>query len=937
MLLESGSIWNKWDLHLHTASSYDYRYKSDDADEQLCKALKENDIKAVAITDHFIIDSNRIELLRELAPDIVFFPGVELRTDKGSKNLHLILVFSEQSNLSILSSDFEAIMIRGKAKSSDSPETIYWTFEDIIDFAKKHDALISIHAGRKTNGIDKEILNTLPVKEAIKSEIANNIHFFEIGQKRDKDDYNNIVFKKIDTKPLIMGSDCHNPKEYSMKESLWIKADLTFDGLKQCVYQPNERVFLGVIPPVLDRLNKNKQSNIKSISVTRDGNAKNTETTWFNFNIPLNPGLVAVIGNKGSGKSAFSDIIGHMCKSHNMKKASFLNDTRFRKEPKNYSKDYIGKITWADNEQYELPLDVKDYNSTIEDAQYLPQQYIEDVCNDINDVFQNEIDRVIFSYVEKTERGDSKNLNELIKRKSTSLENELINKLRLLHTVNEEIIQLEDKQTDAYKKEIVDNFNKMTDILKRHESSKPKKVEKPKPIKDDSDYQKRLKNINDKIDAIKKELSNKESELISLTKQIEELNKLISELEQFDYDFSEIKKTVDSFAQNYELDTEKCGFIYRSPINYLKEYKETILIKKVHLDQLISDPENGLKNKVILLGQEKDVIISSANSEEQRYQKYLSDVDEWEKEKSTIIGDENTEGTLLFFKEEQEFLEKDLHSKYNNALMKRYELVSQIFSYKEKILELYKEVYNPIQQEITSLLNGVEENISFEAQIILKDSNIHNTVLPLINQRYSGMFKGKEGDLVFEKLVRSTNFDDKGSVIEFANSIYSDITSDMNAVGKKVNDRQKLYDYLFGLGYLGIDFKLKMGDSNLEELSPGERGIVLLMFYLALSKEKKPIIIDQPEDNLDNQSVYSKLVPCICKAKQNRQVIIITHNPNIAVACDAEQIIYCEVDKTKKHISYKSGSIENPEIKKYVIDVLEGTKPAFELRELKYQ
>ena len=87
---------------------------------------------------------------------------------------------------------------------------------------------------------------------------------------------------------------------------------------------------------------------------------------------------------------------------------------------------------------------------------------------------------------------------------------------------------------------------------------------------------------------------------------------------------------------------------------------------------------------------------------------------------------------------------------------------------------------------------------------------------------------------------------------------------------------------------------------------------------------------------MDNQSVFSKLVPCICKAKQQRQVIIVTHNPNIAVACDAEQIIYCHMDKEKCAIQYESGSIENPKIRSHVIDVLEGTMPAFDLRRLKY-
>lgn len=107
-----GSEWRKWDLHLHTASSYDYDYNADNSDELLCKALRENNISAVAITDHFRIDSDRIENLRRIAPDIIFFPGVELRTDKGANNIHVILIFSNKLNLIDLENDFKSIMIR---------------------------------------------------------------------------------------------------------------------------------------------------------------------------------------------------------------------------------------------------------------------------------------------------------------------------------------------------------------------------------------------------------------------------------------------------------------------------------------------------------------------------------------------------------------------------------------------------------------------------------------------------------------------------------------------------------------------------------------------------------------------------------------------------------------------------------------------------------
>lgn len=150
----------------------------------------------------------------------MFFPGVELRTDKGANNLHLILIFSELSDLETLSADFNAIMLRTLAKSKESDETIYWQFDDIVEFCKNHGGLISIHAGKKSNGIDKEISNALPVKEAIKSDIAKHVDFFEVGKKKDIVDYYKYVFKEIDEKPIILCSDCHDPRKYSAKESL---------------------------------------------------------------------------------------------------------------------------------------------------------------------------------------------------------------------------------------------------------------------------------------------------------------------------------------------------------------------------------------------------------------------------------------------------------------------------------------------------------------------------------------------------------------------------------------------------------------------------------------------------------------------------------------------------------------------------------------------
>jgi len=110
-----------------------------------------------------------------------------------------------------------------------------------------------------------------------------------------------------------------------------------------------------------------------------------------------------------------------------------------------------------------------------------------------------------------------------------------------------------------------------------------------------------------------------------------------------------------------------------------------------------------------------------------------------------------------------------------------------------------------------------------------------------------------------------------------------------------------------------------------------------LIFYLLVDKGNTPIILDQPEENLDNETIVSLLVPVLEEAKQNRQILMVTHNPNLAVVCDAEQIIHCKFDrKNGNRIIYTSGAIECRAINKKVVDVLEGTMPAFDNRKIKY-
>ena len=142
-------------------------------------------------------------------------------------------------------------------------------------------------------------------------------------------------------------------------------------------------------------------------------------------------------------------------------------------------------------------------------------------------------------------------------------------------------------------------------------------------------------------------------------------------------------------------------------------------------------------------------------------------------------------------------------------------------------------------------------------------------------------------------------------------------------------------------------------------MSPGKKALVLLKLLINLAESKCPILIDQPEDDLDNRSVFIELVDFIRTKKIERQIILVTHNANIVVGCDAEEVIVANQNGNNSpnleyRFEYRTGAIEEIyPIKNYngtimngtlykvgmqqhICDILEGGKEAFAVRRNKY-
>jgi hypothetical protein len=143
--------------------------------------------------------------------------------------------------------------------------------------------------------------------------------------------------------------------------------------------------------------------------------------------------------------------------------------------------------------------------------------------------------------------------------------------------------------------------------------------------------------------------------------------------------------------------------------------------------------------------------------------------------------------------------------------------------------------------------------------------------------------------------------------------------------------------WLFSTEHIRIQYSVDYDGIDIRKLSPGTRGIILLLLYLALDDaDDRPLIIDQPEENLDPKSIFDELVGLFLEAKRKRQVIMVTHNANLVVNADADQIIVAQAGPhapgALPPISYFSGGLENADIRKAVCDILEGGERAFQER-----
>jgi len=338
-----GAEWRKWDLHAHTAIDTDWEEKpylsSEEAKRQFArdyiKCAVEQGLSAIAITDHNFcndLDNCLIPYIKKeaLKNNIVIFPGFEITAHEGS-GVHLLVIFPENADLRLICKIVEQCFDVGTkllCKPIPASNMTISQIKTTIDRAGLDSLFIFAHADGSSGVLNEKTIkgqkriNTWHSKEV---QISQILKPDAIKFPQENPDYRREM-------TYIIASDCRRITKTGLSDRnclgdkfTWIKADLTFEGLKQIIREPNERVYIGEEPPKLRDITLNKTKYIDEVEIY----SENTNNEWFNEKMKLNSELISIIGNKGSGKSAFADIIGLLGNSHNYKDFSFLNKDKF--------------------------------------------------------------------------------------------------------------------------------------------------------------------------------------------------------------------------------------------------------------------------------------------------------------------------------------------------------------------------------------------------------------------------------------------------------------------------------------------------------------------------------------------------------------------------------------------------------------------------------
>ena len=889
-LFEDGANWVKVDFHLHSPLVHSFTLPSginleSESDiknlmEQYISKLKQEKIKLCAITDYQQIRTEWFQDFQQKAKEngIYVFPGIELSITSG-RGLHILIIFDYNSDINGINDYIKSL--------DQTPETPLInddrSHRDISLKSNLYDVLAELHDKFSCLVIfphpgDKNgLLNANQPGEAAKLlKMADATEFISDKEKEKLVSTGEVNYDFFKSKiAVIENTDPKSIDEIGCKQ----RGDKI-----RCTYIKLSSVSINAIriafqdPPLRVRLYEELKEIVDKIESIEISGATFLKDIRLNFNNNLN----CLIGGRGVGKSAIIESIRYCLDLQSYAEKSFRNE---------FIKNVVGsggKITIRLLKKYgdrTIPYTIK---RIIGQQPIVEEKNISPV-----ELFEEDIPILL----------GQKELYELSNNQNFQME--LVDQL-----IGDEI-----------KKRKIE-FNKKLNLLKENSRELLKLYNNL--LQKENDEQ-RLKTLNEQIKIFEElGVAKKMRALAQLTKDKNILNNAILKfksgkdnlLNQYQDFIQEINNTQNSLLNGESVEKQ----LLVDAENILKKYKK-----------YLEDQFKDFSNKSSEVEKELDDVFTQWNSS---FEKNRKESDEIKKELSSkglspdryenliqekvrleplIKEYEKIEKLKQELEKKREYLKKDIQKERHNlfALRKeQIERINQLLSGRVKLEVSYQSDRKEFKDKLVSLLYG--SRVSEDAMAKIMDSE----QIAIDGIEISKIIEA--GDDQLQKYFGLTY-----------------------AMTKRITDwfkdRSKLYQLedLFPEDLIAIKLKVGEGDEyrSFDKLSDGQKATALLV--LLFSQERKILIIDQPEEDLDNRFVYDDIVVMLRQMKGKRQLIFATHNANIPVLGDSEQVFVLDAEADQCKIR-DFGSIDKTSITENIKKIMEGGEEAFRKRIQKY-
>jgi hypothetical protein len=979
-MLSRGSEWRRWEPHIHApGTTMNNQFHGPNAWDEYLTALEKATpiIEAIAVTDYYVTDTYEKVLAYKASGRLphakLIFPNVELRLDvatarAGFVNLHLFVSPEDPHHLE------ELRRLLSRLRFNVMQDRFDCTRADLIRLGKKADPTIIGDEAALTYGANQFKVNFQKLREVFSESgwAKKNILIAVAGGatdgtsgvreaadqtlRREIEGFAHVIFAGSDQqrefwlgqrdlgpdavrarygglKPCLHGSDAHKLQDVASpfgNRFSWIKGALEFDALRQACINPEGRAYVGEQPP---------RSAIPSQVISH---ARIDEAPWaVTPDLPLNPGLIAIIGARGSGKTALADVIAAGCDA--IPPAGWNADENISPSFLARARRLIGKatttLTWGGGATVTRALDGSDANNHLSfpRARYLSQQFVEELCSakGVSDGLVNEIERVIFESHSQDDREWAIDFAELRDRQTTRFQ-------QAREREAEAISDISDRIASEFEKE------SLVVMLTAQVALKKKNVEeytadRAKLVVKGTEAQvARHTQLNGAAQQLRNKIQtygNQRRTFVALQDEVRSTRatgspEMLRQTRARHGASGMTDQQWDEFMLIYKGDVDKSLSAYIA-------WADGEVSKLIGVKPPAGDPNVPL----IADGPDLALLPLAPIAAEMTRLEALFSADKLVRDQyAALTGRIAQENSAL------KTFETRLADAHGAAARRKHLQTERDDTYGRVFEAIINEqnalagLYAPLMQRLTSS-SGTLTRLGFSVRRVA-DVEAWGAVAEeeLLDRRKTGPFYGRGSltALVTQELKSAWETGSAAQVQAAMTAFMGKYLRDLLSHAPYAPTQQaefrawskRFAHWLFSTDHISVRYEIGYDGIDIRKLSPGTRGIVLLLLYLALDdSDDRPLIIDQPEENLDPKSVFDELVALFVAAKAKRQVIMITHNANLVINTDADQIIVASAGAHTSgglpRITYVAGGLESADIRKSVCDILEGGEAAF--------